>query len=263
MIALAAASNAPPILDANLRRSPLLAHTPLHVEWHAPSAAIAYNRALDATHAPLVVFAHQDVYLPPGWDRLLLARIAEVEALDPDWALIGAFGMAEDGAPLGPVWSSSLGMIVGRVPQRPTRVQSFDEMLIVLRRASGLRFDEAAPGWHMYGTDIVQQAWAKGLGAWVAALPCVHNDRPHGTLGPEFTEAYRFMQRKWRAVLPLRTPITKISHSGLPLWRDRWHNRRSEGLRAAMAVDFETDPRLHAARCGWADLSASAQAVNA
>lgn len=259
-LVLAVASNSPAILAANLARSPLLAsgEIALHVEADAPSAAIAYNRALAATDAPVIIFAHQDVYLPKGWDALLRARIAEVATRDPDWALLGAFGMALDGGPIGPVWSSSLGMIVGRVPLGPVPVQSYDEMLIVLRRASNLRFDDALPGWHMYGTDIVQSARAAGKGAYGGALPCIHNDRFHGTLGADFAEGYRFMQRKWRAALPLRTPITKISRHGLHLLRDRWHNRRSGDIRRGMAVDTETDPRLFAARCGWADLGASA-----
>ncbi|MDT8857321.1 hypothetical protein RNZ50_20230 [Paracoccaceae bacterium Fryx2] len=253
-IAIAAASHSPAILAANLALSPLLGTTPLHVEADAPSAAIAYNRALDATSAPVIVFAHHDVYLPQGWDALLAARIAEVAAADPDWGLLGAFGIGVDGAHLGPVWSSSLGAIVGRVPLAPTAVQGFDEMLIVLRRASGLRFDEALPGWHMYGTDIAQTARAAGKGAWAVGLPCIHNDRYHETLGADFTECYRFMQRKWAAALPLRTPITKISRHGLHLLRDRWHDRRSVGVRAGMAVGTGHDPRLLAARCGWADL---------
>ena len=148
-LVLAAACNSEPILAANLARSPLLAHVPLHTEWGAPSAAAAYNRALEATTAPIVVFAHPDVFLPLGWDALLQARIAEVAARDPNWALMGAFGVGLDGAHHGPVWSSSLGQIVGRISQTPQAVQSYDEMLIVLRRASGLRFDEALPGWHM------------------------------------------------------------------------------------------------------------------
>jgi len=179
-IVLACASHSEPILAANLGRSPLLAEVPLHVERDAPSAAIAYNRALAATSAPVVVFAHHDVFLPPGWDSLLAARLAE---LPPDWALFGSFGMGLDGAPIGPVWSSSLGMIVGRVPMTPAPVQAFDELLIVLRRSSGLRFDEALPGWHMYGTDIAQTARAAGQGAYAGALPCIHNDRYHGSLG--------------------------------------------------------------------------------
>ncbi len=255
---VAAACNSETILADNLARSPLLADVPLHCEWGAPSAAAAYNRALDATTAPVVVFAHQDVFLPRGWHDILCARISEVAKIDPDWGLIGAFGVGVDGAHHGPVWSSSLGQIIGRVSQAPQPVQSYDEMLIVLRRASGLRFDEGLPGWHMYGTDIVAQARARGISAWTASLPCIHNDRFHQALGPDYVACYRAMQRKWAGQLPLLTPITKISRSGLHLRRDLWSARRSVAFRAGMAVGIETAVEDLARRCGWLDLSASA-----
>lgn len=248
---IACASHSDAILGANLARSPLLLHVPLHVERNAPSSTIAYTRVLEATTAPIVVFAHHDVYLPQGWDALLTARLAE---LPPDWAVFGSFGIGLDGAHIGPVWSSSLGMIVGRVPMAPVPVQSVDELLIVLRRDSGLRFDQALPGWHMYGTDIVQTALAAGRGAYAGALPCIHNDNYHGALGADFDQAYRFMQRKWASALPLRTPITKISASGLHLMRDRWKNRRSAGFRAGMAVDTDHPVEVLADRCGWSHL---------
>lgn len=250
--ALACASHSATILLANLARSPLLANIPLHVAENAPSAALAYNRALAATTAPIVIFAHHDVYLPSGWDRLLATRLAE---LPPDWAVFGSFGIGLDGAHIGPVWSSSLGAIIGRVPMAPIPVQAFDELLIVLNRASGLRFDESLPGWHMYGTDIVQTARAAGFGAYAGALPCIHNDRYHEVLGADFDEAYRFVQRKWATALPIRTPITKVSRTGLHLRRDRWRNRQSAELRKAMAVGTDHPVEVLAARCGWSNLS--------
>ena len=258
--AIAAASHNPAILNANLALSPCIASgaVPLHVVENAPSAAIAYNRAQDATGADYIVFAHHDVFLPQGWDRLLAARIDEATARHPNWAVLGAFGIGLDGAHLGPVWSSSLGMIVGRVPMAPVPVQGFDELLFVLRRAAGLRFDEALPGWHMYGTDIAQIARAAGHEALAVGLPCIHNDAYHEALGGDFAECYRFMQRKWATALPLRTPITKISRSGLHLWRDNWRNRRTAAFRAGLAIGTAEDPRLLAARCGWADLTAAA-----
>lgn len=251
-IVIACASHSPAILSANLARSPLLADVPLHVEAGAPSAAIAYNRALDATTAPIVVFAHHDVFLPQGWDAVLTARLAELPA---DWALLGSFGIGLNGAHIGPVWSSSLGMIVGRVPMEPVPVQSFDEMLIVMRRDAGLRFDETLPGWHMYGTDIVQTARAAGRGAYAGALPTIHNDRYHGALGIDFDDAYRFIQSKWSGALPIVTPITKISRSGLHLMRDRWRNRKSADFRQGMAVGTDHPVETLAARCGWASLA--------
>jgi len=255
-LTVACASNSDTILNANLAQSPMFAAgTPLHLERNAPTAAIAYNRALDATTSDIVVFAHHDVYLPHGWQTVLAARLAEVTTADPNWALFGAFGVGLDAAHIGPVWSSSIGQIVGRVPMQPTQVQSFDELLIVMRRASGLRFDENAPGWHMYGTDIVQTARAAGMRAYAGALPTLHNDRYHESLQSDFIECYRFMQRKWRADLPLRTPMTKISRSGLHLYRDRWQNRASADIRANMAVGTDHPPQRLAELCGWSDLT--------
>ncbi len=256
--AFACASNSDAILNANLAASSALAGHHLHVERNAPSATIAYNRALDATAgAEVVVLVHHDVWLPKGWDHLLSARLAELTARHPDWAVAGAYGVAPDYRQFGPVWTSSLGQIIGRVPLQPEPVQSFDEMLIVLRRTSGLRFDEAQPGWHMYGADIVCQARAAGRGAYAIGLPCIHNDRFHGALGPDFTESYRWMQRKWPQFLPIQTPVTKISRSGLHLWRERRNMRKSLGFREVDAVDTGAPAAVLAQRCGWSDLGAS------
>ena len=250
---LACASHSDQILGANLLRSPEVISGALacHVERGAPSAGAAYTRALAATTADLVIFAHHDVYLPPGWTALLTRRLAE---LPEDWALFGAFGVGLDAAHIGPVWSSSLGQIVGRVPLTPVPVQSFDEMLIVMRRDAGLGWDTALPGWHFYGTDIVATARAAGRGAYAGALPTIHNDRFHPALGPDFTESYRFVQRKWAHALPLRSPITKVSRSGLHLLRDRWQARKSAGFRADMATGTDTPVERLAERCGWARL---------
>ena len=258
--ALICASHSDEILNANLARSPMIAEgrVPLHLERNAPSAAVAYNRAIDATTAEILIFAHHDVYLPRGWENLLTRRLRELEARDPNWALYGPFGVGLDASHIGPVWSSSIGLIVGRVPTAPAEVQSFDEMVIVMRRSAGLRFDEALPGWHMYGTDIVTTARTKGLHAYAGALPTIHNDRYHDHLRDDFVECYTAMRRKWRDHLPLRTPIIKISKSGLHLYKNRWQDYRSEKFRANMSVGIDHAPEYLASLCGWSDLSASA-----
>jgi hypothetical protein len=258
-VAVVVASNDPGILGRNLLRSPAIAGgaVGLHVERDPVSAASAYNRGLDATAAGIVVFAHHDVYLPAGWERLLARRIAEVAALDPDWALIGAFGVgAADGRGYGPVWSSSIGQVLGRVGLAPTPAQSFDELLIVMRRAAGLRFDERLAGFHFYGADIVQTALAAGRSAWIAPLPLVHNDRAHDRLGPDYASAYHALRRKWRARLPVVAPTIKISWHGLHLVRAMRHLRRAAPVVRAQAVPTDVEPERYAERCGWTRLDA-------
>jgi len=250
------------ILDANLLRSPDVVdgRLPLHLEWNPESAARGLNRGLAATGAEITVFVHQDVYLPAGWADLLQTRLAEVAARDPDWALVGAFGVDHRELGWGPVWSTSLGSIVGQVAPHPVEVQSFDELLIVLRRSSGIRFDEDLPGFHLYGTDIVQIARKAGRGAWAVSLPLIHNDGFHEALDSSFDQAFHYMRRKWRDRLPLKSPVTRMTWHGLNLVRQHWHNRQTARLRRGFSQPRETDPRHYAALCGWSDLSACARA---
>lgn len=251
-LAIVVASNDAACLTRNLMASDLVHRgVPVHVERGAPSAAIAYNRGLDATTAPYVIFAHQDVYFPPGWEKRLAAVIAGLEETAPDWALVAPFGMSLDDRHVGNVWSTSQSDTVGVPVASPIAVQSFDELVIILRRDSGLRFDEGLPLYHLYGTDIVQIARAAGRSAWVADLPVVHNDGFHGKLGADFTAGYTYVRRKWRKALPLRTPVVKIRWHGLDLPLYRLRAARSLDKRRAKAGDTHTDPRVFSVRCGW------------
>lgn len=254
-LAVVVAVNDDTVLARNLAASPLLAEgrAVLHVERGASCAGAAYNAGLDATDAELVVFAHQDVYLPPGWDRALRAAVATLEAHDPNWAVLGVFGTTDAGDRVGLAWSSGLGRCVGRALETPVTVQSVDELVIVLRRSAGLRFDETLPHFHLYGTDIVMMARAAGLGAYVATLPVVHNSRFVASLGGGFARAFFHMRRKWWNALPLRTPVVWIERIPWRYVRLRAAYWRSQSKRAARAADATTDPRLIAATCGWLD----------
>jgi glycosyltransferase involved in cell wall biosynthesis len=250
------ASNDEPYLRQNLLASEFVqSGAVVHVERGASSAGAAYNRGLDATSAPIVVFAHQDVYFPPGWDRLLWQTLADIERADPDWALVAPFGVSNAGEHIGDVWTTSLGLRLGGPFAAPVPAQSFDELVIVMRRSAGLRFDEALPGFHLYGTDIVQTAWARGRGAYVAWLPVVHNDKFHGILGADFTASYQYLWRKWRRRLPLLTPVLWVRWHGWSLDWYRWFSGRSIEKRRATAGDSRTDPRQFSLACGWEDAS--------
>ena len=241
-------------LARNLLASDLVAKhgVPLEIKRGAASAGIGYNAGLDATTAAYVIFAHQDVYFPPDWHQHLSDAIAMVEKTDPNWAILAPFGIcAETHAHIGDVWSSGVGRRIGAAVDKPTPVQTVDELVIVVRRSSGLRFDAALPGYHLYGTDLVQMAQAAGQGAYVASLPVVHNDTFKAALGSDFTECYRYIRRKWQAVLPLRTPVLWVTRLGFGLGFYRLRAWRALAARRAMAVDTDVSPRVYAQRCGW------------
>jgi Glycosyltransferase like family len=218
-----AAVNDNSVLAANLGRSPMLQrpNTLLYVQRGYRSAAQAYRTAMQSSRGDFLVFAHQDVYLPSGWDERLLRSIAYLDEADPQWAVLGVFGVTRQGAKVGRVWSSGLNTMLGDEFERPVAVESIDEVLIVLRRASGIEFDESLPGFHLYGTDLVQSARTKGMGCYAIYAPLIHNSRPCRYLGGDYFASYRFVARKWHHRLPIANNVASIVGPGFEYGRLR------------------------------------------
>ena len=218
-----AAVNNEAVLAGNLAASPALARCPdrLLVLRDQPNAGIAYNRGLDQTRAEICVFAHQDVYLPEGWEDRLATGIQQAEAEDPDWAVLGVYGVRPCGNHAGRVWDTGLNREFHPPSATPVPVASLDELLIVLRRSSQLRFDESMPSFHLFGTDIVQQALEAGHGAYAIEAPVVHNSIVVVSLSGAFARSFHYVRRKWRHRLPIKTTVTKITPLGMKF---RWRN---------------------------------------
>jgi len=177
------------VLAANLLRSPAVAAgLPVKQMRGFRSAAAAYNAAMDESPAEIMVFCHQDVYLPRSWLTKLEEAIRAVEKIDKNWAVLGVYGVKADGAHVGKVWCSGGNYVLNPPANMPAAVRSVDELLFVLRRSSGIRFDEKLPGFHLYGTDIVQTALAAGLGAYVIDAPVIHNTAGYRKMAGQVTD---------------------------------------------------------------------------
>lgn len=227
------ACNSTTILQSNLLASPDLSTRGINVsiQRNKTNAGRAYNYGLDATSEPIVVFAHQDVYFPKNWERTLKQKIAQLDNIDPNWAIAGVMGMTPERQAKGQLWSTGLGRQIGEAFDAPVPTCSLDEVVLVLRRSSGLRFDENLPSFHLYGTDIVQMAIKNGYGAYIIHAPLVHNSRAVSRLDEGFMSAYRYMQEKWSDALPIQTPVTVIDGSGEALattnsWLQKYRWRR-------------------------------------
>lgn len=234
---IVAAVNNQIVLQQNLLASPSIADGEIPVALYTDqrSASQAYNRALSETTADTVIFAHQDVYLPRSFINRLRASIGEFNSTHQSpWAVLGVIGATSAGRRLGRAWSSGLNREVGMPFSGPVPVVSIDELLIVVRRSSGLTFDGGLPGFHLYGTDIVQSALVHGLGAYVIHAPVVHNSNP-ASLGIDYWCAYHHLASKWRKRLPIPTCI-------VPVRRSRWpelHYRAAQWWQSR----FPADPR--------------------
>ncbi|MFU7527428.1 hypothetical protein [Qipengyuania sp. ASV99] len=244
-IHIVAAVNDEEVLQNNLMRSPIISEGKAKLNCYrgAASASEAYNKGIDDTSSQIIVFAHQDVFLPQGWEAALRRAIAEIEVKDPNWAIIGAWGVNQDGEYAGHAWSSGLSLRLGQRFDEPVETLCIDEFVIVLRRGSGLHFDEELPGFHLYAADIVLAARAAGMQAYVADIPAIHNSKPVRTYRGGYSQAWFYMRQKWQEFLPVPTLTVPLSRSVLPLLRARLRLWRSLKRRLANATDSRIDPR--------------------
>jgi len=220
------ASNNPATLDGCLQRSPdvVSGALPVIVVRDAPSMTVAYNRGLDRTDRTICVFAHQDVYLPQGWLARAVNILGTLSQQDPDWEVAGPFGISGP-QQHGRVWDAVFDSELGGAMAGPVPVTSFDELLLILRRRPDYRFDEALPGFHLYGTDIAQTALAGGRGAYAVDLPVVHNCRLVSSLRGDYARAWHYTRRKWWSRLPIHTSCSRLSRKPWDLWRAQWAMR--------------------------------------
>jgi hypothetical protein len=222
-LTVVAAVNDDQVLNQNLMKSPMIATggMPVVLERGHDSAGKAYNAGAARTDADVIIFAHQDVYFPPDWEQRLQESIERLQGSGAPWGVLGVWGVRPDGTFAGRVWCTGSNQEFTGPIAGVDEVASIDEIVIVIPRSAGLRFDERLPGFHLYATDIARQARDRGLKTYAIDAPVVHNSRTVPQLGQAYVRAYQHMQRKYRSQLPLQTCVLPVTRFGYPLRRYR------------------------------------------
>ena len=214
------------VLEQRLLASPCLQRGGRRLITHhnAPSAADAFNSTIAGLRQdgvfPWLVWVHQDVYLPEGWDTRFLASLQTAYSLFPNLAIAGVHGIAGAGPQ-----ARRAGHLLDRGQDLhessalPCLVDSVDELLFAVRVDSGLHLDPAL-GYDFYGTDVVLRAQEAGLQSAVVEAYCEHwSDTPMGGAMPAkavqriLTSAAVF-ERKWQHRFPITTPCFDITAAG-------------------------------------------------
>jgi len=212
---IVAAVNDMKVLQKNLCLSPGITNdsTQLIIKRNYQSASLAYNESIEEAENEIIIFAHQDVYLPGTWFASLKQTLDYFEKEMINWGVLGCFGMREKsgrGIGIGRLYSNGWG-IVGHEIKNPEPVQTLDEIVLVIKKSSGLRFDPTLPHFHMYGTDICMSAREKGMVSYAIPAFCVHNTNLLLSLPNDFYECYRHIKRRWGKYLPIHTSCMTIS----------------------------------------------------
>jgi hypothetical protein len=209
-------------LETNLLASPCLGPSSPHeviAVRNAPSAADGLNLALERAKNEWVVCIHQDVFLPEGWDRVMMSQYRQAERRFGPIGVAGVYGVGKvEEIPGRPPAAERVGRVVDRDrllddgPELPARVATLDELLLVVRRDTPLRFDPAL-GFHLYGADLCLQAVERGLAVVALGAPCVHNSRSVG-LSASFFPSAEVLACKWASRLPIATPCVLFDREG-------------------------------------------------
>jgi glycosyltransferase involved in cell wall biosynthesis len=233
--------NSSKIYERNFAASPCLEGFPddrIIIQEGFPSAAAAYNDAIDRASADLLVFAHQDVYFPADWLANLDQSLAYLQCADPNWGVLGGWGVSNRGTRAGYLYSVGLG-VLGAPFERPVAIDTLDEYVLIMRKSSGLRFDPSLPHFHFYGTDICLSARTKKKNCYAISAFCIHNTS-YGVLPPEFFNCYWDVKRKWREFLPVQTPCIRITR-----WNEDLIIRRLKHIYFSIfRRDYKLHPRL-------------------
>ncbi len=223
MLTFVIAYNNDEILRNNILASPDLKESchQIIVEEGKTSAAETYNIGIDKAENEIMVFVHQDVYLPAGWVDKLRNEIRNLERMQIKWGVIGCYGICENGKSSGYVFSNGLGKVLGAKGSMH-KALTVDEMVIILNRATGLKYDIQLPGYHLYGTDICLQSDDSGYENYIMKNFCVHNSLPVRKFNSSFWKACGYIRKKWSEKLPIRTPCIDLPLGSLQYYVQKW-----------------------------------------
>jgi hypothetical protein len=219
-ITFVVAVNSREVFENNFLASPCLRGAHAHevvVQERFVSAPKAYNDALARSSNDLTVFCHQDVYLPEGWLKDLRSALDYLAIYDPNWGVLGCSGMTVDRRHWRYLYSSGLG-VSGAPLEHPKAVQTLDEIVLILRKSSGLRFDECLPHFHLNGTDICLRAAEMDMKSYAISAFCIHNTHQNLILPPEFYDCCKHVKRVWKNRLPIQTTCVRITKCSVPIY---------------------------------------------
>lgn len=194
---------------------------PVIAYFNCSSAAQAFNAAMESQPASRwLVWLHQDVFLPLGWDTQFAQAIEEAQNRFDHLSVVGVYGVrgaGQDALRAGHVLDR--GVQLKEPTALPCEVDSLDELLFAVRVDSGLRLDPAL-GFDFYATDLVLSAQSKGQTCVVVDAFCEHwSDTPASGAVPASTlsrisASACVFESKWQSRLPLTTPCFDIRQIG-------------------------------------------------
>lgn len=174
-----------------------------------PSAADALEAGIAGANNELIVYAHQDIYLPPRWDAVYCQQLKKARGKFPQSALFGVYGVkvVRNTVQIFSYVLDRHSLQQSNHLQLPALVDSIDECLFGFYR-SDYPGTASELGYHLYATDLCNRLRSAGKETVVISAMCFHHSNLGDTLPQAFHEAGRVLTATWPQYLPIATPCT-------------------------------------------------------
>lgn len=170
------------------------------------------NKMLSLAKGKYIILCHQDIELKFDKIDALEKRIAEVNALDPNWGILSNAGGLHLKQAIQHISHPHNEVLLGTFP---FKVKSVDENFMLFKKNANLSFSRNMKGFHMYGTDCCIIADMLGYNAWVVDFHLMHKSQ--GNMNKSFYENKSELIQKYQHAFRsryVRTPCTKLYISG-------------------------------------------------
>jgi hypothetical protein len=167
------------------------------------TATSGLNTGIQKSKNDIIVMCHQDVRFSEGWIEKLEKQITLLK--DDNWGVLGTFGVSFNGKDgVGNILSGNKtpeeirGAVTSEFsPALPCKAMSLDEHCLIIRKNSGLRFDESLRHFHYYGADLCLTSYRKKMKCY-AVDAYLHHLSDNINRGEDFVKAEEWLIRKWK-----------------------------------------------------------------
>lgn len=167
------------------------------------------NQFLQNADAKYIIICHQDILLKFDKRADLEHRLADLDRLDNNWAVVGNAGT--NNLYLESMKITHADMVCVEKGVLPSKVRSLDENFLLVKRSANLALSRDLSGFHMYGTDICLVAECLGYTAYAIEFNLLHLSK--GKMDDSFYDLSRKLERKYSLFFRsryIKTTITRF-----------------------------------------------------
>lgn len=188
----------------------------LYIDNSTSSMFDAYtglNHFLQYAKGKYIILCHQDILVHDHDRKHLADRIAEIESMDADWAILANAG----GVNFKWIATNLTQGNGNRIKEKrlPLQTKTIDENFILVKNSANLALSHDLSGFHMYGPDLCLMADILGFKSYVIDFNITH--KSDGNADASFYKGRAAFMKKYDHALRGRfmaTTITRFYISG-------------------------------------------------